>query len=466
MRSIIGCACLLAPVLSTAAATAPAAGFETAVDAAAREVLDHSGVPGLSVAVVRDGHIVLERAWGRARLDPPVPAAAGMRFAIGSVSKEFLAASLLLLQEDGRVSLDDPVAKYFPGLTRAADIRIRDLLSHTSGYRDYWPQDYVPGFMQHPISAEQLLADWAGRPLDFEPGAQWQYSNTGYVLAATIAQRVAGEPLFDYMHRRIFAPLGMASPYDVDRAPLPAEDAGGYLRYAMGPLRPAPKEGAGWLFGAGGLAMTAADLARWDMGLMHGTLLRPASFAQMASAVRLANGTSAQYGYGLFVRMVSGRRMLEHDGEVSGFTAENELFPDQDAAIIVLANEDAVSAAADLADRIRDLLFVDDSPASHRQLERARGLFQQLQHGKVDRALLTPNASAYFDGQALADARIGLHHLGAVREFREAREQLRGGLRLREYDVKCRRGSVVIVAREQPEDGLFEQFQVTPAPGG
>lgn len=465
MRSIIGLACLLAPAWSPAAAPAAPQGFEAAVDAAAREVLARSGVPAVSVAVVRDGRIVLERAWGRARIDPPVQAAPGMRFAVGSVSKEFLAASLLLLQEEGRVSLDDPVAKYFPGLARATDIRIRDLLSHTSGYRDYWPQDYVPGSMLHPIAPEQLLADWAGRPLDFEPGTQWQYSNTGYVLAAAIAQRVAGEPLFDFMQHRIFAPLGMASAYDVDRAPLPAADAGGYLRYALGPLRPAPKEGAGWLFGAGGLAMTASDLARWDLGLMHGAVLKPASFVQMTSAVRLANGTSSQYGYGLFVGMVSGRRMLEHDGEVSGFTAENELFPDQDAAIVVLANQDAARAAADLAERIRDLLFIDDTPESRRQLGRARGLFLQLQHGAVDRALLTENANAYFDAQALADARSGLRPLGAVREFRETREQLRGGLRLRQYNVKCRHGNVLVIAREQPGDGLFEQFQVMPAPG-
>jgi CubicO group peptidase (beta-lactamase class C family) len=157
--------------------------------------LADSGVPSASIAVVQNGQITHVQAYGQARLDPPVPAAPAMRYSIGSISKQFTAAAILLLQEQGKLSLDDRVGRFLPGLTRANDVTIRQLLSHTSGYQDYWPQDYVPPFMVQPITAEQIMEMWARKPLDFEPGTKWQYSNTNYVIAGVIAEKAAGTPL-------------------------------------------------------------------------------------------------------------------------------------------------------------------------------------------------------------------------------------------------------------------------------
>ena len=441
------------------AAHAAAPSFDAQVDAAAAEVLKSSGVPSASVAVIRDGKVVLVRAYGQARIEPPTGASPAMRYGIGSISKQFTAAAIMLLVEQGKLTLDDPVAKYFPALTRANEVKIRDLLNHTSGYRDYWPQDYVPASMLAPITVEQLMRNWATLPLDFEPGTQYQYSNTGYVIAGAIAEKVAGQPLVEMLHQRIFEPLGMKSVVDINLGRLGPEDPTGYLRYTLGPPRPAPKEGAGWLFAAGELAMTAADLARWDLALLDGKVLKPESFAAMSTTRVLANGASAQYGLGLDVYLQSGRRVLEHGGEVSGFVAENVLYPDQQVAIVVLTNQDASGAAEQLGERIRDLLFVGESPQTARQLARARSIFDGLQHGVIDRNLFTTNGNAYFSAQALRDAQASLAPLGKPQNFRQLSESDRGGLRTRRYELKFASRTLMVVARELP-DGRFEQYQL------
>ncbi len=144
------------------------------IDQAAKEALAKTGVPSASVAIVKDGQIAYLQAYGDAKLDSKTAARSAMRYSIGSISKQFTAACILLLQEQGKLSLDDKVAKYLPGPTRADQVTIRQLLSHTSGYQDYWPQDYVPPFMLQPITAQKIVDMWAKKPLDFEPGTKWQ----------------------------------------------------------------------------------------------------------------------------------------------------------------------------------------------------------------------------------------------------------------------------------------------------
>ncbi len=228
-----------------------------------------------------------EHAFGEARTG--TPATPGMRYAIGSVSKQFTAAAVLLLAEDGRLSLDDPVSRWFPDLTRSSEITLRHLLSMTSGYQDYWPQDYVYTAMRSPTVARSIATAWAGKPVDFDPGAQWQYSNTNYVIAGAIVSQVAGMPFMKFLERRIFTPLGMKVA-DFDAGPLPAADAGAWLRHGLGPLRPAPKEAAGWLFAAGQLAMTARDLATWNIAMIDRTAMAARSYRELQTATPLASG--------------------------------------------------------------------------------------------------------------------------------------------------------------------------------
>ncbi|MGE5759571.1 MAG: serine hydrolase domain-containing protein [Gemmatimonadota bacterium] len=432
-----------------------------AVDSIARQLLQATGAPSASVAVVQGGRQVYAQAYGAAQIEPPVAARPEMRYSIGSISKQFAAAAMLLLQQDGKLSLDDPVARYFPDLTRAREVTIRQLLSHTSGYQDYWPQDYVPLFMLDSVTGAGILDRWAKKPLDFEPGTQWQYSNTNYVIAGMIVEKVSGLPFFEFLRRRILAPLGMQSVVNIDLGRLPQSDPTGYLRYALGPPRPAPKEGKGWLFAAGELAMTASDLAKWDITLMNESLLSPASYRAMETETLLKDGTATGYGLGVDVGVNAGHRVISHGGEVSGFTATNLVFPDDHAAVIVLVNQDAVSTSGVIAQRIGGLLFATSDTLTASRTARARGILEGLQHGTIDRSLFTADGNAYFSDQALADFASSLGPLGALQGFFQTGQQLRGGMVLRYYRANFAQQALRVWTFELP-DGKLEQLQVAP----
>ena len=175
---------LFAAALLKAQAPAPISpALREKVDAIVRQSLTTTGVPSASIAIVRSGAIAYLQAYGDARIEPRAPALSSMRYSIGSISKQFAAAAVLLLAEQGKLSLDDPVSRFVPNLTRGNEVTIRELLSHTSGYQDYWPQDYVPPFMLQSITADKILDQWARKALDFDPGTDWQYSNTNFVIA-------------------------------------------------------------------------------------------------------------------------------------------------------------------------------------------------------------------------------------------------------------------------------------------
>jgi D-alanyl-D-alanine carboxypeptidase len=427
------------------------------IDQVARESLAQTGVPSASVAIVKDGQLAYLQAYGDARLEPPTPARPDMRYSIGSISKEFASVALLMLQEQGKLSLDDKVAKYLPDLTRANEISIRQLLSHTAGYQDYWPQDYVPPMMRAPISAAQILEQWARKPLDFDPGTQWQYSNTGYVVAGVIVQKVSNVPLFQFLRENIFVPLGMKSVVDVDHGKLTSPDPAGYMRYALGPLRISPKEGQGWIFAAGELAMTAEDLAKWDVSIIEQKLMKPSSYRELETETLLKNGMGTQYALGLDVRREFGHRMLSHGGEVSGFTSENVIFPDDRAAVVVLTNQDAARASTEIPVKISPLLFTLEDPVSTQKLEQAKKIFAGLQRGTIERQWFSENANDYFSSEALKDFAASLGPLGTPEEFVQLQKHSRGGMVLRIYQVKFPRKMLRLWTYETP-DGKLEQY--------
>ena len=431
------------------------------IDSAALQVLAATGAPSASIAVVLDGAIAYEKAYGNARLAPDVPATPAMRYSIGSVSKQFTAAAVMLLVEEGKLSLDDKVTKWLPDLTRANEVTIRQLLSMTSGYQDYWPHDYVFTAMQQPATPERIMNEWAKKPLDFDPGTRWQYSNTNYVIAGVIIERVAGMPFMQFLQQRILTPLGMTSAVNVDSAPLGARDAGRYLRNALGPLREAPKEGRGWLFAAGGLGMTAHDLARWNIALIEGKVLKPESHAEMQTVTRLGNGVGTTYGLGVNATLAGGRRRISHGGAVSGFLTTNEVYPDDRAAIVVFAN--TYPGAADpngtIASRIRGIIFERSDSVAAAALTRMRAVYDGLQRGTIDRSQLSPNASAYFTDAVLADYAASLGPLGAPKSFEPAGEFTRGGMTGRRYMVKAGERTLGVSVFVWP-DGKIEQYLV------
>ena len=430
------------------------------IDSGAAQVLTTTGAPSASIAVVRGGRIVYERAYGNGR--GTTAAAPAMRYAIGSVSKQFTATAILLLAEEGKLSLSDPVAKWFPQLTRANEITIAQILSMTSGYQDYWPQDYVFPDMQRPATADAIMRRWAGKPLDFEPGTKWQYSNTGYVIAAAIVEKVAGMPFMDFLRQRIFTPLHMTSVGDFNAGPLTESDAGAYLRNALGPLRPAPKEAANWLFGAGQLAMTAHDLATWDISVIRQSVLKPASYATQQSAVTLKDGTSTGYGLGVGIGSPGGRRRIAHGGAVSGYTTTNYIYPDDSAAIVVFTNiyPGAAGASGQIAGRIAGVIFAQTDTAEVAARDQARRIYDGLMRGQIDRALFTPSANAYFTQEVLSDYASSLGPLGAPSEFAPAGKFLRGGMTVRSYRIRA--GNVVMdLTTMTLPDGQIDQYLVS-----
>jgi CubicO group peptidase (beta-lactamase class C family) len=429
------------------------------IDKLAQEALAKTGVPSASVAVVKNSQIVYLKAYGDARLEPRSTATPEMRYSIGSISKQFTAAAVLLLQEQGKLSLDDKVARFIPDLTRANEVTIRQLLSHTSGYQDYWPQDYVFPMMLQPVTAQKILDLWARKPLDFDPGTKWQYSNTNYVIAGVIVEKASGMPLLQFLREKIFTPLEMKSVTNIDQEKLGETDPTGYMRYALGPLRPAPKEGKGWLFAAGELAMPAQDLARWDISIIERKLLKPSSYQEFETETILKNGVGAHYGLGVDVGTEAGHRYLSHSGEVSGFTAENIIFPEERVAVAVLTNQDAAGAAGRIARGIAPLLMATEDPATTQKLEQARKIFDGLQHGMIERGLFTDNANSYFSEQALKDFASGLASLGTPLEFNQVFQGLRGGMTLRVYRVRFAQKTLRAWTYEMP-DGKLEQYQI------
>src|ERR1700733_4375029 len=389
----LACALLFASILC-----AQDSALNSALDERISAALRSSGAPSVSVAVVQHGEITYAKAFGQANLAENRSADASTRYAIGSVSKQFTSAALLLLAEQGKISLDDKVAKYFPDLTRAREVTIRELLSHTSGYEDYAPQDYIIPDWTRPITPAEILNQWAKKPLNFDPGTRWQYSNTNYVIAGQIFEKVARQPLVAFLREKIFQPLGMSTPGEItDHAPT---DASAYTRYALGPPRLVAREGPGWMFAAGELAMTPSDLARWDIAFLQKKILSARSYREFTSEVKLKNRKETHYALGLSLGELNGTPMISHTGEVSGFLTSNAVFPAKGVAVVVCSNEDGISLIGPLARQIAGLAL---GGGPEKEITQVRGILEGLRAGRIDRAILTSDANSYFNDVVLRD---------------------------------------------------------------
>ena len=446
---------LCSPVLAEGL---PAA-TEKAIDDIVASALADTGVPSASIAISKDGKIAFAKAYGQAKLDPAIPATTAMRYKIASNSKQLTATAILLLAEEHKVSLDDKVSRFLPDLTRAGDVTLRQLLTHTAGYQDFYADDYVPPFMQKDTTAQAILDGWAKKPLDFEPGTRWQYSNTGYVVLGVIVEKVAGQPLFDFLKQRVFDKLDIKSAVDIDGEwdkadPLP------YTRYALGPMREVPAEGKYWLWAAGELAMSASDLARWDIALMQGKILKPASRKALTTEMVLSDGTGTGYALGLGVsQLPNGHRRWAHTGGASGFLSTNIDFPDDKASITVLTNGEGL-AHKTIAQKIEKLLFADAVDAdADPALARAKALFAGLQKGTIDKATLTEDLQGYFTPAALADFGASLGPLGEPAGFTQSSREARGGMVHRVFAIDAGGKTLRMETYIMP-DGKFEQCLV------
>ncbi|WP_174287316.1 serine hydrolase [Sphingomonas bacterium] len=462
IRSFIALLCTLAPLPLAAQALSPAEIAQ--VDPVVADALKDTGVPSASIAIVRGDRIIFAHAYGKqsetiAKADPAA------LYQIASISKQFTAAAILLLQDQGKLTLDDHVSGYVPGITGGDTITIRQLLSHTAGLQDYWPQDYSFAAMAIPVTPRQIVDRWARKPLDFAPGTQWQYSNTGYVVAGMIVEKVSGQPLLAFLQSHILHPLGIRA-IDQDLA-IGAGFPQGYKRYGLGPVRVETPAAHGWLYAAGELAMSAGDLAKWDIARLTRSILPAADWALQETPVKLADGSATGYGLGVDIGISGGRRFVEHSGEAVGFLSENIVYPDDHAAIVVLVNAWFGNAQSRIAAGLSKIVLpaaaadADDTAA----LAQASSAYAQLQAGTLDRAILTDDAGFYFTSAARTDYAASLAPLGTPAAFLQiGKTRLRGGFVNRNYRLTYPGRTLTITTyAEERAGGRYEQFLVTPA---
>jgi D-alanyl-D-alanine carboxypeptidase len=402
-----------------------------AIDAYVAALVRTQGSPGLAVTIMRDGNVVLAKGYGKRSLEDGAPVEPDTPFAVGSVTKQFACACVLLLAEEGKLSVDDKVAKYFPGLTRAGEITLYQLMTHTSGYPDFYPLDFVDRRLQKPIAVDTVIKDYAAGPLDFAPGARWSYSNTGYLILGRVVEKVSGEPFGTFLDRRIVRPAGMKDTA-FEPAPGVSGRARGYLSFALGPFEPATPEAEGWVHAAGGLWASAPDLARWSLALMQGRVLKPESFRLMTTPVSLADGRSRDYGCGLSILRRDGETILSHGGAVSGFRAYSAMIPRTRSALALLTNGEPTDPA--LAQTLLGLLLQDekapDVPSVNgpRAREAALDFLHQMQAGKLDRGNLGEEFSAYLTDDRVRSAAPRLKALGETEKVEVENVRERGGM--------------------------------------
>ena len=347
--------------------------LEARIDRAAAELLAKKETAGFAIGIAEKGQIRLVKGYGFADIEDRVAVTDRTVFRIGSVTKEFMAAGILLLAEQGKLSLDDPLSKYLPDFPRGGEITLRNLLNHTSGIHNYTSID---GFMKNEgtraLSSDEMVRYiTTGKPLyDFEPGTGWNYSNSGFLLLGVVAEKVSGQPLDQYLKASIFGPLGLNDTRLDNLAEIVPDRASGYDK---APTLPIGFTNAGHIAmevaaGAGAIRSTAPDLLKWHAALLGGKLLKPESLALMTALGKLKDGrlasaarpvrpgaASSDYGFGIMIGEQKGRRTIGHGGSIHGFNSSLNTYPDQQMTIVVLTN--TMGGAGAVVNAMTDAIF-------------------------------------------------------------------------------------------------------------
>lgn len=306
--------------------------------------------PGGIVLVVKDGQTVLRRAYGMADTGKGVKMAPEMAMRIGSMTKQFTATAILLLADEGKLSVDDEITKYLPDYpTQGRKITIEHLLTHTSGIVSYTGK---PGFAQRAPQDTTVAAQidaFKNDPLQFEPGSTWRYNNSGYYLLGAIIEKVSGLPYHQFLEQRIFVPLGMhQTAYEgYERSKWPSAAGHSPLEHAFGPARPLGKNQS---YAAGELVSTVDDLAKWDAAVGR-KLLKPATWQRAFTSYRLSDGKDSHYGYGWELTLIQGEPTIGHSGSTRGYRSYGLRVPSKGVYVAVLTNGDAGMVVPDVVAR-------------------------------------------------------------------------------------------------------------------
>ncbi len=322
-------------------AALPASAQERDLAAYADKLLTETypaGEPGAAVLVVKDGKTVLRKGYGLANVELGVPIQPDMVFEIGSVTKQFTAAAILMLAERGLLSVDDEITRHLPGYpTHGRKITIHHLLTHTSGIPSYTGLPEWMGRVREDLKVEQLIAMFKDKPLEFAPGERWAYNNSAYVLLGAIIEKASGKTYEDFVEQEVFQPLGMTrSSYGHNTELVPGRVEGydkgkdGYQRARyLSMTQP---------YAAGSLLSTVDDLARWSDALWSGKVVKPESLKRMLTPAKLGSGRSTRYAYGLGVGEYAGRTIVEHGGGIFGFVSDTLRVPDEGIFVAILSN--------------------------------------------------------------------------------------------------------------------------------
>ena len=296
--------------------------------------------PGVAVLVAQDGKILFEKGYGLADLEHHVPVTPQTTFRIASVTKQFTASAILKLQEEGKLSVDDKLSKYIPDFPRGDEVTLRHLLTHTSGIYNYNRKGYAEIGATNPITTEAIIGTIKKAPYDFDPGTQWRYDNSGYLLLGCIVEKVSGQTFGDFLGENFFQPLGMTNS-GVYRAHLglPHEALG----YSLGTngFEPAFKWDPSWTAANGALYSTVEDLYRWNEGVFNGRVLEAASLKAAFTPVKENESqvnSDCGYGFGWFIERYRGLRQMSHSGGFPGFSSYLLRLPDENFTVAVLAN--------------------------------------------------------------------------------------------------------------------------------
>ena len=380
------------------------------VDGYVRGEMQKQRIPGLALGVYRDGKIVKAEGYGIADLEWDVPVKADTIFQSGSVGKQFAATAVMMLVEEGKIGLDDPVQKYFTDAPDTwKDIKIRNLLSHTSGLSEYenGPRTKPDGpfYLRLDMTEDELYKRIAAMPMDFKPGEDWAYRNTNYVLLGIVIHKVTGKFYGDYLQERIFKPLGMTSTRIISEADIIPHRASGY-ELVKGQLK--NQEWVSPTFNStadGTLYFTVLDLEKWDAALYTEKLLKRASLDQMWTVMKLNNGqpNKANYGFAWDIKEINGHKVIEHGGAWQGFTCQIARYVDDKLTVVVLTNLDAGHARpAKIAHTVAGfyvpaLMPVEAKPIEDKEpqtTQMVRTLLQQIADGKAEANQFTPELKA------------------------------------------------------------------------
>jgi D-alanyl-D-alanine carboxypeptidase len=369
-------AVLLGPLGAAAAVPADFADRATALLA---ETYADNG-PGAAVIVSRDGEILFRGARGVADLELGVPLSTEHVFRTASVTKQYTAAAVLTLVDEGKLKLEDPVGRFLPDYP-TPDVTIHQLLNHTSGIRNYTGiPAYFAGFVQQVVSTAELIAFFAAEEPVSEPGEKWAYNNSGYVLLAAIIEKVTGKPWDDYLAERFFRPLGLNRTGAFSDAMILPGRSRGY-QYSEGKWVNAPFVSVTQPHAAGAILSTVDELDRWQRALHQGQLLSAAMYQRMATPVPPAAGFSGDpYGYGLFIGDLRGRQILYHDGGIPGFAAYASWQPEERLSVVILANHNNPSVGLrQLGPRLAAIALGDPYPLDRPRADLAPDQLRNLQ---------------------------------------------------------------------------------------